>query len=55
MQCVNFTDDELWNAIAENTDALSELQQQRAELDAEISEATDFAAISNHDFLYEHG
>jgi hypothetical protein len=29
MQCVNLTDDELWRAIAENTQALSLVVEQR--------------------------
>lgn len=41
MQCVNFTDDELWQAIAANTDAVSDLLQQRADLEAEISGIAD--------------
>ena len=44
MQCVDLTDDELWQAIAANTDAMSDLLHQRAELEAEISEMTDPAA-----------
>ena len=36
-QCVNLTDDELWRAIAENTNAMSRLVQQQLELDACIS------------------
>ena len=46
MQCVDLTDDELWQAIAANTDAVSDLLHQRAELDAEISGTTDFAKLS---------
>jgi hypothetical protein len=34
MQCVNLTDDELWQAIAENTNAMSRLVRQQLELDA---------------------
>ncbi len=37
VQCVNLTDDELWQAIAVNTNALSLLVEQRLELDAEIA------------------
>ncbi len=37
VQCVNLTDDELWRAIAVNTNALSLLVEQRIELDAEIA------------------
>jgi predicted metal-dependent HD superfamily phosphohydrolase len=40
-QCVNLTDDELWRAIAVNTNALSLLVEQRLELDAEISASND--------------
>jgi len=46
VQCVDLTDDELWNAIAANTDALSDLLHQRAELDAAISGMTDFVKRS---------
>jgi hypothetical protein len=31
MQCANLTDDELWRAIAQNTEAMSELVQQMFE------------------------
>jgi hypothetical protein len=34
MQCVNLTDDELWRAIAQNTNAMSALVYRRIELDA---------------------
>ena len=34
MQCVNLTDDELWQAIAHNTTAMSGLVYRRIELDA---------------------
>ncbi len=34
MQCVNLTDDELWRAIAQNTNAMSALIYRRLELDA---------------------
>ena len=37
MQCVNLTDDELWRAIAENTNAMSRLVHQQLKLDAYIS------------------
>ena len=33
MQCVNLTDDELWRAIAQNTNAMSALVYRRLELD----------------------
>jgi hypothetical protein len=36
MQCVNLTDDDLWRAIANNTDAMSQLIQKQLELDAHI-------------------
>ena len=36
VQCVNLSDDELLRAIAANTDAVSDLLHQRAELEAEI-------------------
>jgi hypothetical protein len=42
MQCVDFTDDELWDAIAANTETMSTLLHQRAELEAEIGVTTDF-------------
>ncbi len=35
MQCVNLTDDELWQAIAHNTTAMSALVYRRLELDAD--------------------
>ena len=34
MQCVNLTNDELWRAIAANTNAMSRLVRQQLELDA---------------------
>jgi hypothetical protein len=34
MQCVNLTDDELWPAIAQTTNAMSALVYRRIELDA---------------------
>lgn len=37
MECVNLTDDELWRAIAENTNALSLVAEQRHELDVAIA------------------
>ncbi len=37
VQCVNLTDDELWRAIAVNTNALSLLVEQRIELDTKIA------------------
>jgi hypothetical protein len=46
VQFVNLTDDELWHTIAANTDALSELLDQRFELDAEINGVTDLARRS---------
>lgn len=41
MQRVNLTDDELWQAIAENTHALSVMVAQRHELDAAIAASDD--------------
>ena len=41
MQRVNRTDDELWQAIAENTQALSIMAAQRHELDAAIAASDD--------------
>jgi hypothetical protein len=41
VQRVNLTDDELWRAIAANTDAVSDLLHQRVELEVEISDTTD--------------
>jgi hypothetical protein len=41
VQCVNLSDDELWRAIAANTGAMSELLEQRDELDAEIGSLSD--------------
>lgn len=46
MQCVNLTDDELWRGIAANTDAMSELLDQRVELEAEISSTNDLVKLS---------
>jgi hypothetical protein len=43
LQCVNLTDEELLRAIAANTDSMSDLLHQRAELETEISGTTDFA------------
>jgi len=34
MQCVNLTDDQLWQAIARNTNVMSALVHRRIELDA---------------------
>ena len=36
MQCIDLTDDELWRAIAENTNAMSRLVYQQLEFDAYI-------------------
>lgn len=46
MQCGNLTDDELWRAIAANTDAMSELLDRRVELESEISSLNDLAKLS---------
>ena len=46
VQCVDLSDDELWQAIAANTDAMSDLLHQRAEFDAEISSISDPAERS---------
>jgi hypothetical protein len=46
VQYVNLTDDELWRAIAANTDAMSDLLHRRFELDAEISTLSDPARRS---------
>jgi hypothetical protein len=46
VQCANLTDDELWRAIAANTDAMSKLLDQREELNAEISSLSDSAKRS---------
>jgi hypothetical protein len=43
VQCANLTDDELWNAIAANTDAVSDLLHQRAEVEDEINGMNDAA------------
>jgi hypothetical protein len=45
--CVNLTDDELWCAIAANTDAMADLLDQRAEVAAEISILSDPAQGSD--------
>ncbi len=44
MQCVDLSDDELWQAIAANTDAISDLLHQRAEVEAEINSMSDPAS-----------
>lgn len=44
MQCVDLTDDELWQAIAANTEAMSDLLHQRAELEVEIDGLSDPAS-----------
>ena len=36
MECLNLTDDDLWRAIADNTNAMSRLIQKQLELDAYI-------------------
>jgi len=41
VQCANLTDDELFLAIAANTDAMSDLLQQQSDFDDEISTITD--------------
>jgi hypothetical protein len=41
MQCENLTDDELWRAISENTQALSLIVEQQRELDAAIAASDD--------------
>lgn len=43
MECVNLSDDELWRAIADNTNALSLVVEQRHELDAAIAASDDAA------------
>jgi hypothetical protein len=47
MQCANLTDQELWQAIAENTQALSRVVEQRHELDAAIAASDDPACRAN--------
>jgi hypothetical protein len=34
MECTNLTDDQLWDAIAQNTEAISALIRQQLQLDA---------------------
>ncbi len=41
MQCVNLSDEDLWRAIAQNTNALSLIIEQRQELDAAIAASHD--------------
>ncbi len=41
MQRIPLTDDELWRAIAENTDAMSALIHERVELEAGVGAPTD--------------
>ena len=41
MQRILFTDDELWRAIAENTDAISALVHEQAELEAGVGTPED--------------
>jgi hypothetical protein len=43
VQCVNLSDDELLRTIAANTDTMSDLLHQRADLEIEISGTNDFA------------
>jgi hypothetical protein len=54
MQCVNLTDDELWQAIAENTQALSAMVAQRHELDAAIAASDDPACRAKLMRLHVH-
>jgi hypothetical protein len=42
MQCANLSDDELWRAIAQNTETMSALLHQQAELDKADSSAIHF-------------
>jgi hypothetical protein len=41
MQGVNLSDDELWRAIAQNTNAMSALVHQQLELDAAVNGSSD--------------
>jgi hypothetical protein len=43
-QCRKLTDDELWRAIAENTNAMSRLVRQQLELDAYMGPADPYRA-----------
>jgi hypothetical protein len=42
MQCANLSDDELWRAIAQNTETMSALLHQQAQLDKVDSSAIPF-------------
>ena len=44
MRCVDLTDDELWRAIAENTNAMADAIHQQFELDWKVGEADDPAS-----------
>ena len=44
MHCVDLTDDELWQAIAANTDAISDLLHQRTEVENQINGVSDPAS-----------
>jgi hypothetical protein len=44
MQCIKLTNDELWRAIAQNTEAMSSLLHQEAELNTSVSDTDDARA-----------
>ena len=44
MQCAKLTDEELWRAIAENTNAMSRLVRQQLELDAYMGASDPYRA-----------
>jgi hypothetical protein len=47
MQRVNLTDDELWRAIAENTNAMAALVREQCELDAGIGRLSDSGILQS--------
>jgi hypothetical protein len=46
MQCANLSDDELFQAIAANTNAISDLLLRRTELEGQITKTTDPVTLS---------
>jgi hypothetical protein len=46
MQCANLSDDELFQAIAANTNAISDLLLRRTELEDQITKTTDPITLS---------
>jgi hypothetical protein len=44
MRCIKLTNDELWRAIAQNTEAMSSLLHQESELNAGLGDSDDVRA-----------